>query len=565
MDTKRFNAALIGDFNLGTFANLLSNDESAPLVHADAPPYGQVAQILMNPDHPTWTTADGSPPDCAVIWTRPDGVIAGFRRLLDFERVPLEDILAEVDFFAAQIAAAARRVNSVFVPIWTLPTYHEGLGVLDLRDEIGIGNTLMRMNLRLSEALRDQPNVYLLNTAKWVEASRNAYQPKAWYMAKVAFGNDVFMAAIKTIKSALVGIGGKRKKLIVLDLDNTLWGGVVGDVGWENLNLGGHDPLGEAFVDFQRTLKALTRRGIILGVVSKNEESVALEAIRQHPEMVLRADDFAGWKINWNDKAQNVADLVADLNLGMDAAVFLDDNPVERARVREMLPGVLVPDLPEDPMLYVKTLLSLNVFDAPALTAEDAERTKMYVTDRQRTALKTEIGSLDAWLQTLGVVVTIAPLTASTLPRAAQLFNKTNQLNLSTRRMTDAELLAWASAPGHALWTVSVRDKFGDLGLTGLISLESDAGIIRDYVLSCRVMGRKVEETMLAYVVEQARAAGLEQVTATYVPTAKNKPTLDTFMRSGFAHDAETFTWRTADAYPVPDGISLEAGEAVGG
>jgi len=563
LDTKHFNAALIGDFNLGNFANYLSNDDTAPRVAAVAPPYGQVAQILMNPQHETWAAQ----PDLAVIWTRPDGVIASFKRLLEFENVALEALLAEVDQFAALIAVTASRVKTVFIPTWVVPTWVEGLGLLDMRDGLGIANTLMRMNLRLAEAVRDLPNVYLLNTQKWIESSRTPYQPKFWYMAKVAFGNDVFKAAVTTIKAALVGIAGKRKKLIVLDLDNTLWGGVVGDIGWENLSLGGHDATGEAYVDFQRALKALTRRGIVLGVVSKNEENVALDAIRQHPEMVLTLDDLAGWRINWQDKAQNVADLVTELNLGFDSVVFLDDNPVERARVRDMLPDVLVPDLPEDPMLYVRTLLSLGVFDAPTLTAEDAERTRMYVSDRQRTALKTEIGSLEDWLQTLGVTVTVAPLAASTLPRTAQLFNKTNQLNLSTRRMADADLMAWANEPDHRLWTVTVADKFGDLGLTGIISLalEGDRARLVDYVLSCRVMGRKVEETMLSVVVDQARELGLRDVYAVYQPTAKNKPTLDFFRRSGFAYveATQTFTWATNDPYPLPKGIDLAVGEAI--
>lgn len=561
MNPAQFRAALIGDFNLNNFANYLTHDPAAPSVEAVAAPYGQVAQMLLNPADETWRRE----PDVAVIWTRPEGVSVAFKALLNFERVALDDVLTEVDQFAAQIAAVAPRVKAVFAPTWVVPTYNDGLGALDMRDGIGIANTLMRMNLRLSEALRDLPNVYLLNTQKWIETNRAADQPKFWYLAKVAFGNDVFKAAAKTIKAALNGISGGRKKLIVLDLDNTLWGGVVGDLGWENLSLGGHDPVGEAFVDFQRALKALTRRGIVLGVVSKNEEAVALEVFRQHPEMILKLDDLAGWKINWNDKARNVADLVAELNLGLDAVVFLDDNPVERARVRELLPAVLVPELPDDPMLYVKTLLSLGVFDAPTLTAEDADRARMYATDRQRAALKMEIGSLDDWLRTLGVVVTVAPLEAATLPRAAQLFNKTNQLNLSTRRLTETELAAWASAPDHHLWTVTVADKFGDLGLTGIITLavEGDEGRIADWVLSCRVMGRKVEETMLAVVVAHARALGLRRVVAEYRPTAKNKPTLDFFQRSGFAARDQTFTWAATDPYPVPPGIELRSWDAI--
>jgi len=183
-------------------------------------------------------------------------------------------------------------------------------------------------------------------------------------MGKLAFGNEVFKEAVKHVKSSLRGIRGKARKIVILDLDDTLWGGIVGDLGWRDLNLGGHDPVGEAFVDFQKTLKSLLNRGIILGIVSKNEESVALDALQNHPEMVLRPDDFAGWKINWSDKAMNIVELVAELNLGLDAVVFIDDNPVERACVKETLPDVLVPEWPEDRMLYKKALLDLDCFNS---------------------------------------------------------------------------------------------------------------------------------------------------------------------------------------------------------
>jgi FkbH-like protein len=348
---------------------------------------------------------------------------------------------------------------------------------------------------------------------------------------------------------------------LVLDLDDTLWGGIVGDQGWQNLKLGGHDSQGEAFVDFQRLVKDLTRRGVVLGICSKNEESVALEAIRQHPQMVLREQDFVGWRINWRDKAQNIAELAAELNLGLQSVVFIDDNPVERARVREALPEVLVPEWPEDKLLYPSAFLQLRCFDAPAVSREDAERTKMYAEERQRESAKAQVGSVEDWLKGLQMQVTVEPLSASNLARTAQLLNKTNQMNLSTRRLTEGELQAWAQQPRRQLWALSVRDKFGDAGLTGIVSMEAEGDVcaVVDFVLSCRVMGRRVEETMVHLAVAHAQRHGLSKVRAKLMPTAKNKPCLDFWkQQSRFSAGAEDeLFWDAKAAYPAPDCIAL--------
>jgi FkbH-like protein len=382
-----------------------------------------------------------------------------------------------------------------------------------------------------------------------------------WYRGKIAFGNDVYREAVKDIKCALRGIQGDSRKIIILDLDNTLWGGVVGDLGWENIILGGHDPLGEAYADFQMALKSLTNRGILLGIVSKNEETIALEAINRHPEMRLQLKDFAGWKINWQDKAQNIVDLVSDLNLGIQSAVFIDDNPVERARIREALPEVLVPEWPDDCMLYKSTLLRLRCFDTPSISKEDIERTKMYANEKQRENLKKSLSSLDDWLSSLEIKINVEELNEANLPRTVQLLNKTNQMNLTTRRMTDKELIGWVQEDNHKLWVFRVSDKFGNSGLTGIISLsvEDDYCQIVDFILSCRVIGRKVEETMLFTAIQYAKVQGLKNIKAEYIPTPKNKPCLDFWKKSVFQYDvnSNTFTWDVRNTYELPEQIEL--------
>lgn len=276
---------------------------------------------------------------------------------------------------------------------------------------------------------------------------------------------------------------------------------------------------------------------------------MALEAIRKHPEMVLREDDFVGWKINWTDKAKNIADLASELNLGLQSVVFIDDNPIERARVRHALPEVLVPEWPEDKLLYPSAFARLRCFDTPAISREDAERTRLYVEECQRDQLQTEVGSVDEWLKSLEITVHAEPLGRANLVRATQLLNKTNQLNLATRRMTQTELLAWSAHPDRAFWTVSVSDRLGNAGLTGLLSIEREGDLVRivDYVLSCRVMGRRIEETMAHMAVEAARERSASLVLAVYQATAKNKPCLTFWLSSGFTNsDERIFRWDTS-------------------
>ena len=558
MNKESFRAVLISDFNIEIFSGYLSNDESLPAVDAAVAPFGQVIPILMQEDLEYWQGGF----DLAVIWTRPEAVIESFGDLLAYKTSPTNNILDEVDQFASLLVDRSNGVQTVFVPAWTLPPYMRGFGMLDMKKDMGIANTLMQMNLRLSEKLGASSNIFMLDSQKWISAvGKYAYDPKLWYRGKIAFGNTVYKEAVKDIKSALTGIQGHSKKIIILDLDNTLWGGVVGDLGWENVVLGGHDPSGEAYADFQAALRSLTNRGILLGIVSKNEESTALEAIKNHPEMVLKLEDFAGWKINWQDKAQNIIDLVSDLNLGLQSAVFIDDNPVEQARVREALPEVFVPEWPADSLLYKSSLLGLRCFDTPSISKEDIERTKMYANEQQRNELRKNLSSLDDWLSGLEIKIRVEELNEGNLQRSAQLFNKTNQLNLTTRRMTEKALLDWANGDGHKLWTFRVSDKFGDSGLTGIISLEMKNNECRivDFILSCRVIGRKVEETMLFTAAWYAKSLGLRTIKAEYIPTPKNKPCLDFWKRSGFDMDENgtSFTWDVEKDYDLPHQIEI--------
>src|SRR5437868_5190495 len=554
---------LISDFNIENLSSYMKRDNEMPAVDSVSSFHGEVFQTLLDDKAPAWS----SNPDFVVVWTRPEGVLAAFRDLLSCSRVSDQDLNREVDSYAAALLRASKRIRAMFVPTWVIPPFHQTHGLLDLAPGGGVARALMRINMRLLESIAGAATIYPLWADKWIQlAGATAFNYRLWYLGKIPFSNDVFKVAARDMKAALRGLNGQAKKIVILDLDDILWGGVVGDTGWEGLTLGGHDSAGEALVDFQHELKALSKRGILLAIVSKNEESIATEAITKHPEMVLRLDDFAGWRINWGDKAENIVNLVAELNLGLGSAVFIDDSPVERARVGEALRQLLVPVWRLDKRLYPQALLSLDCFDSPSVTEEDRQRSSMSVVDRKRKESKIHVGDLGDWLATLKTIVRVEELNQVNLSRAAQLLNKTNQMNLATRRMSEAEFEAWAKVKTRKAWTFRVSDRFGDSGLTGILTMEIDGSRARivDFVLSCRVMGRKIEEAMLHVATSGARSAGVYELYANYRETPKNKPCYDFFARSGLTcRDGNMFIWGAAQPYPLDSAIRLVCDDSV--
>lgn len=552
MNVDLISCGVIADFTVEPLANLLRNDGTHPRIEVVPTPPGHVWQALLELREGRW----GKNPDLVVVWTKPE-IVPGFRSLLQFVPVESAALLRQVDQFADLLTAAATHVHYLLMVTWSLPWYRRGLGLLSMRGEFGWAQNLARMNLRLAERVRQNPKVYLLDSARWLsKVGAEGNNPKPWYQAKMAFSLAVLREAAADIKAAVGGLAGLSRKLILLDLDGTLWGGIVGEDGWQNLRLGGHDPFGEAFVEFQGVLKDLTQAGVLLGIVSKNDEATALAAIDNHPEMVLRREDFAGWRINWRDKAENIVDLVGELHLGLDSVVFLDDNPAERSRVREALPKVLVPEWPTNPMLYAQALLEMRAFDRPSLTGEDQKRAQSYASNRERRSFQ----SAKEWQATLGLVVEAGTLEESNLPRATQLLNKTNQMNLRTRRLTQTEFLEWSRQAGHSVFVFRVSDRFADYGLTGLASFQETGthAQITDFLLSCRVLGYGVETAILHFLVEEARRRGMKEVIAEYEPTERNAPCLAFWTAApGFHRDGHTFRWNAPDPCALPQHITL--------
>jgi FkbH-like protein len=350
-------------------------------------------------------------------------------------------------------------------------------------------------------------------------------------------------------------------------LDNTLWGGVIGEDGMEGIKLGAEYP-GADFQALQRAMLDLYHRGIILAVNSKNNEADAMAAIGAHPGMILRPRHFAALRINWQDKAQNLREIAAELNIGLDAIAFLDDNPVECSRVRQELPEVTVIELPKDSKDYAATLRNCAVFERLTFSAEDRERGRHYAEQRQRAELQTRATSIEDFYNSLRQEVEIEPVTPITLTRAAQLTQKTNQFNLTTRRYSEQRIAEMARSNEWRAYTAHVKDRFGDHGLVGVMIAKAGGDVweIDTFLLSCRVIGRTVETALLAFLADEARAAGARQLQGWFLPTKKNAPAKSFYADHGFQSigengDGNLYSLNLQKSQLVyPEWIKLSAG-----
>jgi FkbH-like protein len=362
------------------------------------------------------------------------------------------------------------------------------------------------------------------------------HDPTLWNIAKVPFANKFLPIYAESVCRLIAAVRGKSRRCLVLDLDNTLWGGVIGDDGLPGIVLSQGDATGEAFLSVQRTALILRERGIVLAICSKNDDAVARAAFREHPEMLLREDHIAVFQANWEDKATNILAIAEALSLGLESLVFLDDNPAERARVRDALPEVAVPELPDDPALYARTLLAAGYFEAVAFSAEDRSRADAYRQNAQRVALKQTAGNMDDYLRSLAMTITFRPFDAAGRARIAQLINKSNQFNLTTQRYSEPEVARLEGDPGCFSLQVRLTDSFGDNGMICVVIClrEADDWRIDTWLMSCRVLGRMVEQAVLQELVREAKQRGVRRLVGTYIPTERNRLVEQHYPRLGF-------------------------------
>ena len=368
------------------------------------------------------------------------------------------------------------------------------------------------------------------------------HDPAAWNVAKQPFAHSLIPAYAENLCRLIAAIRGKSRKALVLDLDNTLWAGVIGDDGIDGINIAQGDATGEAHLALQRYALDLRERGAVLTVSSKNTDEVARQVFRDHPDMLIREDHIAVFQANWNDKASNLRAIAEALNIGTDALVFVDDNPAERAQVRQALPEVAVPEMPADPAWYVRVLAAGGYFEAVGFSGEDRERARMYGENAKRAALQTSTGGIEDYLRSLNMTIRFAPFDAGGRARIAQLINKSNQFNLTTRRYSDHQLGEFLRAGDWVVASFSLADTFGDSGIVGLAMFRLTGprtAELDTFLMSCRVIGRTAEGAFLQALLRHLAGRDVRHVLADYVPTAKNALARDFLSEQGFAPTAD--------------------------
>ena len=386
---------------------------------------------------------------------------------------------------------------------------------------------------------------------------RNVFDYRQYFLGDVkistnyipSFGNELMGYVKPTL--------GLNKKCIVLDLDNTLWGGIVGEDGYNGIDLGDTPP-GKAFVEFQKILLSLHQRGIILAINSKNNVADAMEVIKNHPNMILREENFACMKINWNDKLSNMQEIANELNIGLESIVFFDDDPTNRELMRSIIPEVLTPELPKDPSQLPIVISDLNDFNVLKITDEDSKRGEMYLQQRKRVELSQKTKNLDDFLSQLDIKVKIKTASEFTLPRISQLTLKTNQFNLTTKRYQEEEIRNFINSPDKVVACAQVTDKFGDNGITAVYIINKDSNeewSIDTMLLSCRIMGKGVEEGILDHIIQEARNVGVTRIKANYIATKKNKPVENFLPNFGFKKENNSWYYYIDDKVKKPKHI----------
>ncbi len=511
-------------------------------IHIYQPGFGQINQELLDATSGLYAFA----PDVTVLAIEgEDWLPEVYTDLLDSD---LSDgtLGAVVDRFRQEIGSLARAFRSVspkplLIHNLAQPRLRRA-GIADARLPHGQVKLVGRLNQALDEALAGVVDTHLVDYAELV----NHFGVQYWYdsrmrlYAKAPIANAMLGNLSQHYMRYFRALTGRTKKCLIVDLDNTLWGGVIGEDGIEGIQLGPNYP-GSAFVEFQRAVLDLYRRGVILAIASKNNPADVDVVFQSHRFMQLRKEHFAEIEIHWELKSDSLKRIAQRLNIGLEHVVFADDNPAECEQVRREIPMVTVIQLPRRPELYVDALCAEGLFDTLSLSDEDRRRGQLYQQRAQSETMRSASGNIEDYYRDLDMALNISAVDQTSLARAAQLTQKTSQFNLTTIRYSEAEVAARVADPAWLAITVGVRDRFGDNGIVGVMMARAldDRLDIDTFLLSCRVIGRTVETAMLAFLCDAAQARGLKKISGRLVPTAKNVPIRDLFQKHGFSKQGE--------------------------
>jgi FkbH-like protein len=532
--------------------------------------FNAYAQEILDPHSSLYRFA----PDAVILAVRTTDIAPDlWLRFADLGSDAAQEAVRRVSSSVRQWIAAFRERSAASLIVHSLEQpMHPGLSVLDSQSENGQWAAMLQMNRELRQAAAASHGVYVLDYDGLMarHGRERWHDERKWLTARLPIASDHLLHMALEWMRFILPLTGKSAKALVVDLDNTLWGGVIGEDGMQGIKLGAEYP-GAAYQALQRAMLDLARRGILLAICSKNNLDDAMEAIEKHPGMLVRPKDFAATRINWTDKAQNLREIAHELNIGVDSLAFLDDNPFEREQVRAALPEVTVIDLPQNPLEYARAVRDCPVFERLAVSAEDQQRTAMYAEQRERVNAEQTFQSKEDFFRFLEQEAELEPVSDLTLARVAQLTQKTNQFNLTTRRYTEQQIAEIAARPGWHIFSIRVKDRFGDHGLVG-VAIAHDQGEqcqVDTFLLSCRVIGRTVETALLAHLAKSAAERGCKRLAGWFLPTKKNAPARDFYEQHGFRRQESNGTgslWvLDLDNSPLrsPDWIKLKVHDGV--
>ncbi len=450
--------------------------------------------------------------------------------------------------------------SKLIISNFNIPSYSPN-GILELKSEFGFYEMIEEINNSLRDISKTHNSIYIFDFIRFVSkfGEKNIFDYRQFHLGDIQitfnfipFFADELMSYVKPMSSI-------NKKCIVLDLDNTLWGGVIGEDGFDGIELG-HTPNGKAFVEFQKELLSLWNQGIILAINSKNNFDDAIKVIKEHPNMILREKNFASVQINWNDKSENLKNIADEINIDLNSIVFCDDDKINQERIKQEFPEVLTLELPDDPSQFVPILKDLNDFNVLQRTDEDKKRGEMYSQQKKRQNLERTISNLDDFLKELDIRVKIKNSTDFLIPRISQLTLKTNQFNLTTKRYQEEEIRNLSKDTNFSVGCAQVLDKFGDNGITGvyIVKKNEDSWLIDTFLLSCRIIGRGVEHAILSEILKDAKTNGIKEIKAQFIPTQKNKPAENFLSDYGFTKQNEFWVYKLNNDIKSPNHLKVE-------
>lgn len=475
-------------------------------------------------------------PDNVILWLATDKLYEEFLDLpiekrIDFADFYLKKIKQYWNFIGNNCKAKILQMNFTEID-------DKVLGQYSAKIEYTFIYQIRKLNWLLEEAMNRESNVYPIDLfATQIKIGQEKfYDSSFYYNAKMSVSPSALPYVAAATTDVLKSMSGKIKKCIVLDLDNTLWGGVIGDDGLDNIEIGEFGR-GHSFSNFQRWLKELKQMGIILAVCSKNNENTAKEPFEKHEDMILKLEDISIFIANWEDKASNIKKIQESLNIGMDSMVFVDDNSFERNLVRQMIPEIEVPEMPEDPADYLQFLQNCNYFDVVSFSLETADRTTQYRAEFERKKAEKAFLSIDEYLISLEMKGKALPFEKSKYSRIAQLTQRSNQFNLRTIRYTEDEIRKISEDSNYVTLYYTLSDKFGDHGLISVVIMKKNNSkelFIDTWLMSCRVLKRGMEEFVMDKIIEVAKTRGFSTIKAEYIPTNKNSMVKDIYKNFGF-------------------------------